>query len=417
MKANWSGHHSFQATQLHHPTNVSEIQAIVRAATRCRVVGSGHSFNDIADTTIDLIALDLYTFTPIIDDQHGTVTVPGSMRYGDLLTFLAPTKWALHNTASLPHISVAGTIATATHGSGVHNKNLATAVIALEFVRADGERVRVSADSHGEQFNGMVVHLGALGVVTSVTLKIVPRFDMRQDVYLGLPYATAMAHFDEIMSASYSVSLFTTWQGDTIEQVWRKSLPHEIAESHATWYGATAAQRPMHPIASMNADPCTTQMGMVGGWHERLPHFRMEFTPSNGDELQTEYFVDRRDAVLAMQAIRTIQDRIAPVLFISEIRTVAADQLWLSMNYERESVALHFTWKNRWPEVQHVISQVEAVLAPFAPRAHWGKLFNLPATHIRSVYPRIYDFLDLRAQWDPQGKFVNHWMQHTFCVQ
>jgi len=370
MKANWSGHHSFQATQLHHPTNVSEIQAIVRAATRCRVVGSGHSFNDIADTTIDLIALDLYTFTPIIDDQHGTVTVPGSMRYGDLLTFLAPTKWALHNTASLPHISVAGTIATATHGSGVHNKNLATAVIALEFVRADGERVRVSADSHGEQFNGMVVHLGALGVVTSVTLKLVPRFDMRQDVYLGLPYATAMAHFDEIMSASYSVSLFTTWQGDTIEQV-----------------------------------------------YERLPHFRMEFTPSNGDELQTEYFVDRRDAVLAMQAIRTIQDRIAPVLFISEIRTVAADQLWLSMNYERESVALHFTWKNRWPEVQHVISQVEAVLAPFAPRAHWGKLFNLPATHIRSVYPRIYDFLDLRAQWDPQGKFVNHWMQHTFCVQ
>ncbi|MFM7678473.1 MAG: D-arabinono-1,4-lactone oxidase [Roseiflexaceae bacterium] len=417
MKANWSGHHVFQATQLHHPTSVSEIQAIVRAATRCRVVGSGHSFNDIADTTIDLIALDLYTFTPLLDDQNGTVTVPGSMRYGDLLTFLAPTNWALHNTASLPHISVAGTIATATHGSGVHNKNLATAVVALEFVRADGEHVRVSADSHGEQFNGMVVHLGALGVVTSVTLKLVPRFNMRQDVYLGLSYATAMAHFDEIMSASYSVSLFTTWQGDTIEQVWRKSQPHEMSQPPQTWYGATAALRPMHPIASMNADPCTTQMGIIGGWNERLPHFRMEFTPSNGDELQTEYFVDRRDAVLAMQAIRTIQDRIAPVLFISEIRTVAADQLWLSMNYDRESVALHFTWKNRWPEVQHVICQVEAVLAPFAPRAHWGKLFNLPATHIRSVYPRMYDFLDLRAQWDPHGKFINHWMQHTFSVQ
>jgi xylitol oxidase len=197
MKANWSVVIHFRRHQLHHPTNVSEIQTIVRRqAARSRVVGSAHSFNDIADTTIDLIALDLYTFTPIIDDQHGIVTVPGSMRYGDLLTFLAPTKWALHNTASLPHISVAGTIATATHGSGVDNKNLATAVIALEFVRADGElRMHVSADSHGEQFNGMVVHLGALGVVTSVTLKLVPRFDMRQDVYLRLPVCDGSGTF------------------------------------------------------------------------------------------------------------------------------------------------------------------------------------------------------------------------------
>lgn len=414
MKANWSGHHQFQATQHHHPTSVAEIQAIVHASSACRVVGSGHSFNDIADTTVDLINLDLYSFAPILDNHHGTITVPGSMRYGHLLTFLAPTKWALHNTASLPHISVAGTIATATHGSGVHNKNLATAVIAMDIVRADGTLVQVSAASHGDAFNGMVVHLGALGVVTSVTLQLVPRFDMRQDLYLDLPFATAMAHFEDIMSASYSVSLFTTWQGDSIEQVWRKSQPHEIADAPQSWYGATPASRPMHPIASMSADPCTTQMGEIGGWHERLPHFRMEFTPSNGDELQTEYFVDRRDAVLAIQAVRTIKDRIAPVLFISEIRTVAADQLWLSMHYERDSVALHFTWKNMWPEVKQVISQVEAVLAPFAPRAHWGKLFNLPSTHIRAVYPRMYDFLDLRAQWDPHGKFVNAWMRQAF---
>lgn len=414
MKANWSKHHVFQAVRVHHPRTVAEIQAIVRGASQCRVVGSGHSFNDIADASTDLIELDAFTCDTVFDDVTGQITVAGSMRYGDLLNFLAPTKWALHNTASLPHISVAGTIATATHGSGVRHGNLATCVVAMEIVRADGAVVQVSEASHGAQFLGMVVHLGALGVITRVTLKLVPRFDMRQDIYLDLPFATAMAHFDEIMSASYSVSLFTTWQGDTIAQVWRKSLPHEITDATTPWYGATAASRPMHPISSMNADPCTTQMGHIGGWHERLPHFRMEFTPSNGDELQTEYFIDGRDAVLAMQAVRTISDRIAPVLFISEIRTVAADQLWMSMHYQRESVALHFTWKNMWPEVSHVLPQLEAVLAPFAPRPHWGKLFSMPAALIRAAYPRMYDFLDLRTQWDPTGKFINAWMRQTF---
>lgn len=414
MKANWSGHHVFQATHIHHPKTVAEIQAIVEVSTQCKVVGSGHSFNDMADTTTDLIVLDTFTFAPVLDDEAGTVTVPGSMRYGDVATFLAPTKWALHNMASLPHISVAGTIATATHGSGVQHGNLATCVIAMEVVRADGSVVQVSEASHGAQFNGMVVHIGALGVVTSVTLKLVPRFDIRQDLYLNLPFATAMTHFDDIMSASYSVSLFTSWQGDVIDQVWRKSLPHEIGAVPAIWYEATCATKTMHPISTVNADPCTTQMGVIGGWHERLPHFRMEFTPSSGEELQTEYFVDRRDAILALQAIRTIQDRIAPILHISEIRTVAADQLWLSMNYARDSVAIHFTWKKMWPQVKHVLPQIEAVLAPFAPRAHWGKLFTMSAAQVRANYPRMYDFLDLRAQWDPHGKFVNSWMRQTF---
>lgn len=416
MKVNWSGHHVFQATHVHHPCTVEEIQAIVRASSHCRVIGSGHSFNDIADTRTDLIELDAYTFTPVLDDVNGTVTVPGSMRYGHLATFLAPTKWALHNMASLPHISIAGTIATATHGSGVRNGNLATCVVAMTYVRADGAVVQVSEASHGEQFYGMVVHVGALGIVTSVTLKLVPRFDIRQDLYVDLPFATAMAYFDDIMSASYSVSLFTSWQGDMIDQVWRKSLPSEIAQVPKTWYDATCATHPMHPISTVSAEPCTTQMGEMGGWHDRLPHFRMEFTPSSGDELQTEYFVDRRDAVLAMQAVRTIQDRIAPVLLISEIRTIAADQLWLSMHYQRDSVALHFTWKNNWTQVKHVLPQLEAVLAPFAPRAHWGKLFSMSAAQIRASYPRMYDFLDLRAQWDPHGKFINSWMRQTFNV-
>ena len=236
---NWSGHHTFTAARIHHPTTIAELQRIVAAATHCKVLGSAHSFNDMADTDADLIVLDQLTIAPMLDDVAGTVTVAGGMRYGELAYFLADTQWALHNMASLPHISIAGTIATATHGSGVRHGNLATAVVGLEFVLADGSLLAVSRTSHGADFAGMVVHLGALGVITRVTLQLVPRFDMRQDLYLGLDFATAMTNFDAIMSASYSVSLFTAWQGDTIDQIWRKSLPAEIGDVPDTWYGAT----------------------------------------------------------------------------------------------------------------------------------------------------------------------------------
>lgn len=407
---NWSGHHTFRAVRMHHPATVAELQRIVMTATHCKVCGSAHSFNDIADTDSDLIILDQLVVTPELDDVTGTVTVAGGMRYGELAYFLADTRWALHNMASLPHISIAGSIATATHGSGVHQGNLATAVIGLEFVLADGSLLVASRASHGADFAGMVVHLGALGVITQVTLQLVPRFDMRQDLYLGLDFATAMANFDAIMSASYSVSLFTAWQGDTIDQIWRKSLPAEIDDTRASWYGATCATSAMHPIASVNADPCTTQMGVVGPWHLRLPHFALEFTPSNGEELQTEYFVDRRDAVAALHALKAIQHLIAPILHISEIRTIAADDLWLSMHYQRDSVALHFTWKKMWPQVKQLLPHIEAALAPFAPRAHWGKLFVMPATQIQAAYPRMADFGRLQRQFDPNAKFANAYL-------
>ncbi len=408
---NWSGHHTFSAARIHRPTSIAELQRIVATATHCKVLGSAHSFNDIADTDADLIILDQLTTPPVLDMTTGTVTVTGGMRYGELAYFLADTRWALHNMASLPHISIAGTIATATHGSGVRHGNLATAVVGLEYVLADGSLLSISRASYGDDFAGMVVHLGALGVVTRVTLQLVPRFDIRQDIYLGLDFTTAMANFDAIMSASYSVSLFTAWQGDTIDQIWRKSLPVEINDMPDTWYGATSATREMHPMASYNPDPCTNQMGVVGPWHLRLPHFKLEFTPGIGDELQTEYFVDRSDAVAALQAIKAIQHLIAPILHIAEIRTIAADDLWLSMHYQRDSVALHFTWKKIWLQVNAVLPHIEAALAPFAPRAHWGKLFALPAAQIQAGYPRMADFGRLRRQFDPHEKFVNTFLK------
>ena len=407
MMQNWSRHHTFQAAHIHHPTTVAQLQEIVRRAHHCKALGSAHSFNDMADTPADLIVLDQLSTVPQLDDATGQVTVPGGMRYGDLGLFLAPTRWALHNMASLPHISVAGTIATATHGSGMRNGNLASAVVAMTIVRADGELVEVSRATHGERFAGMVVHLGALGVVVTVTLQLVPNFSIRQDIYEDLPLHQALANFDAIMGSSYSVSLFTTWQGATVDQVWRKSLPHEADNLPDVWHGARLRRQAIHPIASVNADPCTEQGGVVGPWHARLPHFKMEFTPSNGDELQSEFFVAHADAVAALTAIHQMQDQIAPLLHVSEIRTIAADDLWLSPQYQRAGIAIHFTWKNNWAGVKLVLPQIESALAPFAVRPHWGKLFTMS---VAGLYPRMGEFVALRGEFDPEGKFANRYL-------
>ncbi|MFN5060479.1 MAG: D-arabinono-1,4-lactone oxidase [Chloroflexota bacterium] len=412
MLQNWSRHHTFTATHIHHPTSVVQLQEIVRRARHCKVLGSAHSFNDMADTSTDLIVLDQLGMTPHLDDATGQITVPGGMRYGDVGLFLAPTRWALHNMASLPHISVAGTIATATHGSGMRNGNLATAVVAMMIVRADGELIEVSRTQHGERFAGMVVHLGALGVVLTVTLQLVPSFVMRQDIYEHLPLSQALANFEAIMGSSYSVSLFTTWQGTTVDQVWRKSLPHEAQDLPTEWHGAQLRQQAVHPIASVNADPCTEQGGVIGPWHARLPHFKMEFTPSNGDELQSEFFVAHADAVAALTAIHQMQDQIAPLLHVSEIRTIAADDLWLSPQYQRAGIAIHFTWKNNWAGVKRILPRIESALTPFDVRPHWGKLFTMS---VADCYPRMAEFKLLRGEFDPNGKFGNRYLTEVLA--
>jgi xylitol oxidase len=151
-------------------------------------------------------------------------------------------------------------------------------------------------------------------------------------------------------------------------------------------------------------------MGIPGPWCDRLAHFQMNFTPSSGAELQTEYFVARQDAVTALQAIKQIRERIAPLLFISEIRTIAADNLWLSPCYQQDSVAFHFTWKPNWPAVRQVLPLIEAQLAPFKARPHWGKLFTIPPALVQEQYEKMAAFRQLLQTFDPQGKFRNSFL-------
>ena len=407
--SNWAGNYTFSAARVHYPETVEQVQELVARSHKLRVLGSRHSFNDIADSTEDLISLERFDHGITCDRERRTVTVDGGVKYGQLCQQLHREGYALHNLASLPHISVAGACATATHGSGNRNGNLATAVAALELVTADGAVVALSREQHGDQFHGAVVGLGGLGVVTKLTLDIVPAFAMQQEVYEHLPHAQLHGHFEEIVSSAYSVSLFTAWQNDSINQVWlKRQLADEAGLAVApTFFEASLAPRDRHPIAELPAEPCTVQMGIPGAWYERLPHFRIEETPSSGEELQSEYFVPRTQAVAALRAVDRLREHIAPLLQISEVRTIAADDLWMSPCYHQACVAIHFTWKKNWPAVRELLPSIEEQLAPFDARPHWGKLFTMAPEQLRSLYTKLPEFQELLRSYDPQGKFRN----------
>jgi alditol oxidase len=406
---NWAGNLAYAAARLHEPESIEQLQEVVRNARSLRALGSRHSFNDIADTTGDLVSLRRMPRRFDLDATAGTVTVDGGVRYGELAGPLHAAGFALNNLASLPHISVAGACATATHGSGDRIGNLATAVSAIEVVRADGEVVTLSRTRDRDAFDGAVVSLGVLGVVTALTLDLQPTFGMRQDLYEALPLAAAVGQFDEISSSADSVSLFTDWRGPLIDQVWlkRRVSDGDTFDPPPVFHGATLATTPIHPIRRMPADALTEQLGVPGPWHERMPHFRMDHTPSAGAELQTEYLLPREHAAEAFLALDAIRDRFSPVLQISEVRTVAADGLWMSTASGRASVAFHFTWQPDWDGVQAVLPVIERALAPFEPRPHWGKVFTLSHDAIRSAYPRLPEFVALLERYDPAGKFRN----------
>jgi xylitol oxidase len=408
---NWAGNFEYTTSRIHYPETIDQVCDIVKRSKHIRALGSRHSFNTIADSNEDLVSLERMNTIVSLDWLQHTITVEAGIKYGEVCEYLHMHGYALHNLASLPHISIAGAVATATHGSGIRNGNLASSVSALEFVNAAGEVVTL-ARADGDIFNGAVVNLGALGIVTKITLDLVPAFDVEQYVYLNLPMQQLQKHFIAIMSAGYSVSLFTKYQNKTINEVWVKKqsdIPGDTMP--AEFYGARLATRNVHPIEEESAENCTDQLGVMGPWFDRLPHFKMGFKPSSGKELQSEYFIPIAHAYEAFMAVESLQEQIAPHLFISEIRTIQADDLWMSPCYKQNCLAIHFTWHQKVETVMKLLPLIEAKLAPFNPAPHWGKLFTLTSDKIASRFERLADFKQLLKKYDSGGKFRNDFLR------
>ena len=403
---NWAGNVSFGAAAVHRPESVEQLQQLVAASPRVRALGSAHSFSTVADTDGDLVSLAGLPSRVDVAADRRTVTVAAGMRYGEVAPRLHAEGLALHNMGSLPHICIAGAVATGTHGSGVRLGALAAAVVGLEMVLANGELVTV--DRSTAWFPGAVVALGSLGVVTSLTLSVEPAYDVAQRVYDHLPAAAQSAHLDEVFSSGDSVSIFTLWDPSGADQVWvKRRTDREWDPLPDGWLGATAATGARHPVRSVPAEATTTQLGEPGPWHERLPHFRLDHTPSAGEELQTEYLVDRADAAAVLDAVGSLGDRIRPLLLVSELRTVAADDLWLSPAFGRDSLAVHFTWRLDPAAVLPVVAALDEVLAPFGARPHWGKVFSTSPEALAAAYPRFDDARRLRRELDPDDVLGN----------
>lgn len=413
-RTNWAGNVTYRASDLARPTSVDALQSLVTSTPRLTALGSTHSFNEVADTDAVQVTLADMPQVVEVDTERRVARVAAGMTHAQVAAALEARGWALANLASLPHISMAGAVATGTHGSGVGNASLAQSVVGLELVRADGSVARVSGA--GDELDAHRVAIGALGVVTTVELAIEPTFQVATTVHTGLGWDVVDEHFETVMSAGYSVSMFTGFTDDGVRQVWTKrrtDREEPVFDLEAA--GAVAGTAPIHPVPGSDVAGVTDQQGVPGPWHERLPHFRSAFTPSAGEEIQAEWLLPADAAVPAIQALRTIGDRLAPVLFVSEIRRIAADEAWLAPSSERDSVAFHFTFHRDPEAVVALLPVIEDVLAPFDPRPHWGKVSAASPSRLHQAYPRLAAFAALARELDPAGRFRNPFLERVLA--
>ena len=401
---NWSGNIEYRPAEIARPESISELQKVVADASKVRAYGSGHSFNTLADTDGTLIAFSEFDKNIEIDSSKMLVRVPAGVRYGEVAPKLHANGFALRNMGSLPHITVVGATSTGTHGSGVGNKNLSGSIAEIELITATGDAITLDQS----ELPAARVALGSIGIIHHLTLDIVPTYDVAQTVYFDLPFVQLISNLDAILSAGYSVSVLSMWGDEFVDQVWVKSkIGTNPVLTQNEWFGAKLATRKSNPIREADSAAATEQFGLPGPWFERLPHFKLDFTPSFGEELQTEYFIDRKDAPAALNAIYKIREELSELIMVCEMRTVAQDENWLSEAYGRETFVFHFTWRPNIPAVEKLLLKIEASLEPFKARPHWGKVFTNNAFDFSSLYPKFNSFITYRGTYDPSRKFVN----------
>ncbi len=400
--ANWAGNHTYRVGEHVRAESVAHVQQVVAGADRLRVLGTRHSFNAMCDTDGVLLDLAGLTSEPVLAHDGGAVRVAAGTTYAALAPRQHDQGRALANMGSLPHICVGGAAATGTHGSGTGNQVLGAAVRAMDVVRPDGALETLRRGD--ADFAGSVVALGTLGVVTALELDCEPTYDVAQQVYEHLTWSEVVEQVHEVLGAAYSVSVFGRWRDDLPTDVLVKA---RVGTDAPLAWGEPIADDAV--FRSLGDGDHVTRRGEPGPWSERLPHFRADRQPSFGQEIQSEWFVGLADAVPALRTVTALADddpELVDLLSVTELRAVRGDELWLSPAHGRDTLAIHFTWRLEPERVAACAERVAAALAPYAARAHWGKV---PGRQHEpgAAYPRLDDFRALRARVDPDGVLLN----------
>ncbi len=407
---NWAGNIGYSSADLRTPATVAELQELVSTSPKVRATGTRHSFSRVVDTSGVLVSTAGLGHAVEIDEVRGLAWVPAAATYAHVASVLEDAGWALHNMGSLPHISVAGACATGTHGSGVGNGCLASRVVEVEAVAGSGELVTGRAGD--PDFGGLVLSLGSWGVTTRLAVRVEPSYSVSQEVVLDMPMASVARDIQGILAAAYSVSLFLSFRDPAVvDSAWLKQRSADGVALDSLWGGRRAAIQ-VHPIIGFDPNAATDQLGSSGPWYERLPHFKPWFTPSAGDELQSEFFVPRDAASAVLLALSGRSGEFAAALQTMEIRTVASDEMWLSPFQGRETLAVHATWTSDFRLVRPALERLEDTLRPFEPRPHWGKVFlNFDKDWVASTYPGVSKYRELAERLDPDRRFVNDFVE------
>ncbi|MBI1377317.1 MAG: FAD-binding protein [Frankiales bacterium] len=403
---NWAHNHAYAHERWAEPADVDELAGLVTSATRVRAVGSRHSFNELCDSDDLVVDLARLRQPPAVDPERRVVTVSPGVRFGDVARAVAEHGLALRNLGSLPHISVVGATATGTHGSGIANPVLATAVSRVRLVRADGSTSEHRRGDAG--FPATVLSLGAAGIAVDMDLDLVPEFWIRQTREpVSLP--DLLDDAEHILSEGYSVSIFTRWAATEQSEVLRKTAVDP----------GSPGPLPAASVPSLllgDGDNLTpTDEPLL--WHDGLPHFRLDHQPSFGAEIQSEWFVPRERTAASLHAVAQLAPELAPHLLVSEIRSIAADELWLSPAQGRDSTCLHFTWKQHPEAVARLVRQVGTLLEPHSARPHWGKVFTADQPDWASLYPHLPDFVHVVEELDPAGTFRNRFLNQVLGTE
>ena len=425
---NWARTSESQPVKTFFPSTITEVCAIVKAAQEhqktIRVVGAGHSFTKLVETEDWLVSLDRLNGIDEIDETAKTVTVYAGTRLFELGKALGEHGYSQENLGDINVQSIAGALSTGTHGTGLAFGNLSTQVMKLEIVNAHGDVVTLSRELDPNLFHASLVSLGALGIIVKVTLRIIEAPIYKFKSY-KLPYSKLEAQLDELIDSNRHFEFFLFPYSELV-QVKTMNLTNDAPQRIRFYYFKNVVLE--NYLFFLVSELCRlfpktskffSRLSAKGVGSSTISAYSHQLfaTPRLVRFREMEYSIPLQHLRDALRDVRkTIETNNYAVHFPIECRTVKADDIWLSPSYKRDSAYLAFHMYKGMP-YENYFRDMEKIMRKYNGRPHWGKMHCLSKHELQELYPKFNHFLEIRDSFDPNGRFLNRYMQELFEVK